>query len=243
MLRDFAAGATAGFAVDVALLPIDTIKTRLQSRQGFSAAGGLKNIYAGLAPAAACSVPSGAFFFTAYEETKRLTGSWMLASVVGEAAACLVRVPCDTIKQRLQAGYAKSVREAFNAVRERQGVWGLYAAYTVTLSRELPFAAIQFGLLERCKVAFGDELWKCAVYGSLCGAVAGAVTTPLDVAKTRVMLDEASRGHSMMAVLQRIAREEGPHKLFSGLTARVGFLSVGGFVFVGTFEAARTALP
>jgi solute carrier family 25 S-adenosylmethionine transporter 26 len=47
----------------------------------------------------------------------------------------------------------------------------------------------------------------------------------------------------MMAVLQRIAREEGPHKLFSGLTARVGFLSVGGFVFVGTFEAARTALP
>lgn len=38
-------GATAGLAVDLGLYPLDTIKTRLQSKQGFIAAGGLRNIY------------------------------------------------------------------------------------------------------------------------------------------------------------------------------------------------------
>ena len=53
------AGGLAGLTGDVILFPLDTIKTRLQSKQGFLKAGGFKNIYAGLLPAAAGSVPSG----------------------------------------------------------------------------------------------------------------------------------------------------------------------------------------
>jgi solute carrier family 25 S-adenosylmethionine transporter 26 len=37
-------GATAGLAVDLSLYPIDTLKTRLQSQQGFYAAGGFRNV-------------------------------------------------------------------------------------------------------------------------------------------------------------------------------------------------------
>ena len=53
------AGGIAGTIVDVVLFPLDTIKTRLQSRNGFWAAGGFRSIYAGIAPAAAGSAPSG----------------------------------------------------------------------------------------------------------------------------------------------------------------------------------------
>ena len=42
--RDVIAGGLAGFVVDVSLFPIDTIKTRFQSKTGFWAAGGLKHI-------------------------------------------------------------------------------------------------------------------------------------------------------------------------------------------------------
>jgi solute carrier family 25 S-adenosylmethionine transporter 26 len=53
------AGGVAGASVDIALFPLDTIKTRLQSAQGFMKAGGFSGVYAGLASAAAGSFPNG----------------------------------------------------------------------------------------------------------------------------------------------------------------------------------------
>lgn len=64
------AGAVAGFSVDVSLFPLDTVKTRLQSKQGFVKAGGFNGIYRGLGPAALGSAPGAAVFFTTYNLTK-----------------------------------------------------------------------------------------------------------------------------------------------------------------------------
>ena len=59
----FQAGGIAGTTVDVVLFPLDTIKTRLQSKKGFWAAGGFRSIYSGIIPAAAGSAPSGNLFY------------------------------------------------------------------------------------------------------------------------------------------------------------------------------------
>uniref|UniRef100_A0A3B3QLR3 Mitochondrial S-adenosylmethionine carrier protein n=1 Tax=Paramormyrops kingsleyae TaxID=1676925 RepID=A0A3B3QLR3_9TELE len=53
------AGGIAGMCVDLTLFPLDTIKTRLQSPQGFARAGGLRGIYAGVPSAAVGSFPNG----------------------------------------------------------------------------------------------------------------------------------------------------------------------------------------
>mmetsp|Transcript_1602 Transcript_1602/g.3945 ORF Transcript_1602/g.3945 Transcript_1602/m.3945 type:complete len:114 (-) Transcript_1602:898-1239(-) len=74
------AGGFAGTSVDVALFPIDTIKTRLQAPQGFLAAGGFRGIYNGLGAAAAGSAPGAALFFSVYEvcaKQKRLSVLFM----------------------------------------------------------------------------------------------------------------------------------------------------------------------
>ena len=55
------AGGLAGLSVDMALFPLDTVKTRLQSQQGFFKAGGFRGIYAGLPSAAVGSVPTGLY--------------------------------------------------------------------------------------------------------------------------------------------------------------------------------------
>jgi solute carrier family 25 S-adenosylmethionine transporter 26 len=65
------AGAIAGTSVDTILFPLDTIKTRLQSKQGFLKSGGFKNIYSGLSSAIMGSSPSAAFFFLTYETSKK----------------------------------------------------------------------------------------------------------------------------------------------------------------------------
>jgi len=55
----FQSGGAAGTAVDIALFPLDTLKTRLQSQAGFWKSGGLRGIYAGVGPAALGSAPNG----------------------------------------------------------------------------------------------------------------------------------------------------------------------------------------
>lgn len=47
--------------VDLILFPLDTVKTRLQSPQGFRKAGGFRGIYAGVPSTAIGSFPNGKF--------------------------------------------------------------------------------------------------------------------------------------------------------------------------------------
>ena len=60
----------AGAGVDCILFPLDTIKTRIQSKEGFFKAGSFKRIYNGLPSTLLGSAPTSALFFTAYELTK-----------------------------------------------------------------------------------------------------------------------------------------------------------------------------
>jgi solute carrier family 25 S-adenosylmethionine transporter 26 len=69
-LTALVAGGLAGTSVDVALFPIDTLKTRLQAPQGFLKAGGFRGIYNGLGAAAAGSAPGAALFFSTYEVSR-----------------------------------------------------------------------------------------------------------------------------------------------------------------------------
>lgn len=57
--RIMVAGAVAGLVVDTSLFPIDTIKSRLQSKAGFIKSGGFSHLYRGLMPVLAGSVPNG----------------------------------------------------------------------------------------------------------------------------------------------------------------------------------------
>lgn len=54
----------AGTAVDLLFFPIDTVKTRLQSSQGFLKAGGFRGIYKGIGSVVVGSSPGGASLFT-----------------------------------------------------------------------------------------------------------------------------------------------------------------------------------
>jgi solute carrier family 25 (mitochondrial S-adenosylmethionine transporter), member 26 len=54
----------------MALFPLDTLKTRLQSPKGFWNSGGLKGIYSGLPSTLVGSAPTAALFFLVYDTTK-----------------------------------------------------------------------------------------------------------------------------------------------------------------------------
>mmetsp|Transcript_4651 Transcript_4651/g.6734 ORF Transcript_4651/g.6734 Transcript_4651/m.6734 type:complete len:288 (-) Transcript_4651:3072-3935(-) len=264
------AGGFAGTSVDVALFPIDTIKTRLQSPQGFLAAGGFRGIYQGLGAAALGSAPGAALFFSVYEslkprvlKTQQKLGihneavSHMAAASCGEMAACLVRVPTEVVKAKMQTGGGSLVDTIkYTIFQERHGplgafTGGLYRGFGITLMREIPFAIIQFPLYEKSKQLLSD--WQqspsTSVQGAMCGsasgAIAAALTTPLDVVKTRLMLGVDKEGKAYkhaIDVLQRTVAEEGSTALLIGIQPRVMWISIGGFVFFGAYEGFKTLL-
>lgn len=250
--------------VDLTLFPLDTIKTRLQSQQGFSKAGGFRGIYAGVPSAAIGSFPNAAAFFVTYEYAKSSLGArgplaaphmapvtHMVAASLGEIVACLIRVPTEVVKQRTQASPSSSTYQMLLATLREEGVKGLYRGYRSTVLREIPFSLVQFPLWEYLKTLGsrrqGHTLhsWQAAVCGALAGGIAALVTTPLDVAKTRIMLAKAgtaAASGNIPLVLYDVWKTRGVTGLFAGSVPRVTFISVGGFIFLGAYEKVRNTL-
>jgi solute carrier family 25 S-adenosylmethionine transporter 26 len=257
------AGAVAGTTVDVSLHPLDTMRTRIQSAEGFWKAGGFKGCYRGILSAALGSGPGAAFFFSTYETMKVVIkqnsgGSehWThhaMASACGEVAACLVRVPTAVVTQNMQVGHYNSFTQAVQTTLSKGGVGGFYVGYGTTVMREIPFAFIQFPLYEGLKKAVasfqGSDSTpnQGAVCGSIAGAISSAVTTPLDVAKTRIMLEKPGPGETKkytgtFQTLSTIQKEDGFLALYRGIVPRVGWITVGGFIFFGAYEWSQKLL-
>lgn len=190
-------------------------------------------------------------------EEERETAWWkgpvthMIAASAGEVAACAVRVPTEVIKQRAQAGqHGGSSAAALRAIlgqystRGFSAVWReLYRGWGITVFREVPFTVIQFPLWEAMK-SWGRQrrggrevsAGESAAYGSVAGAIAAGLTTPLDVLKTRVMLSQERV--SVAEVFGRMVRDEGIRPFFAGIAPRITWISIGGAIFLGSYQWA-----
>ncbi|XP_039402581.1 S-adenosylmethionine mitochondrial carrier protein isoform X1 [Mauremys reevesii] len=255
------AGGIAGVCVDLILFPLDTIKTRLQSPQGFKKAGGFRGIYAGVPSAAVGSFPNAAAFFVTYEYVKCLlrTASppylspvtHMAAASFGEVVACLIRVPSEVVKQRAQVSPSSSTFQVLSNTLYQEGIQGLYRGYKSTVLREIPFSLVQFPLWESLKDLWSwkqghvVDSWQSATCGAFAGGFAAAVTTPLDVAKTRIMLAKAGSSNAsgnVLSALHSVWRSQGLPGLFAGVVPRMTAISLGGFIFLGTYDKTRRLL-
>ncbi|SAM00280.1 hypothetical protein [Absidia glauca] len=211
------AGGMAGTAVDTVLFPLDTIKTRLQSQAGFMASGGMRGVYSGLLAAVVGSAPSASLFFVTYEAAKRV-----LSTSIDPTYTPLIHMVAASC--------------------------GLYRGFLSTVAREIPFCCIQFPLYEYFKRVYAchygrpAEPYQAALCGSVAGGIAAAITTPLDVCKTRIMLSSKNQNiqqyTGILSTMKRVAAEEGPRALLSGLGPRVMWISIGGSIFLGVYEKA-----
>lgn len=262
-------GAAAGTSTDLVFFPIDTLKTRLQAKGGFFVNGGYRGIYKGLGSAVVASAPGASLFFVAYDSMKSFLKpkfqqvmpkaneslvdvvTQMSSSSIGEISACMVRVPSEVIKQRTQTHISNTSLKTLKTLLKNENGEGvrrnLYRGWSTTIMREIPFTCIQFPFYEFLKKRWAQldgvkEIppWKGAICGSVAGGVAAAMTTPLDVLKTRLMLS-----HESVPVVQlasTLFKEEGPKVFFSGVGPRTMWISAGGAIFLGVYELVHSVL-
>lgn len=259
VFEGFIAGGTAGVVVETALYPIDTIKTRLQAARG----GGkivLQGLYSGLAGNLVGVLPASALFVGVYEPAKKKllkilpenlsAVAHLTAGAIGGVAASLVRVPTEVVKQRMQTRQFASAPDAVRLIVAKEGFKGLYAGYGSFLLRDLPFDAIQFCIYEQLRIGYKLAARRDlndpenAAIGAFAGALTGAITTPLDVIKTRLMIQGSSANQykGIFDCVQTILREEGPPALLKGIGPRVLWIGIGGSIFFGVLERTKKIL-
>ncbi|CAE8612753.1 unnamed protein product [Polarella glacialis] len=184
-----------------------------------------------------------------------------MAAAAAEVSAVSFRVPSEVLKQRIQVGQHPSFSSALQRIYVAEGFAGFYVGFHATVMRELPFTMVQMTAFEalkrrhpwvslsetsRFQGALGVVGVESFTVGTTCGAVAGglagAVTTPLDLVKTRIMLSEQPARRGFVATLWTTFSEEGLAALFRGLVPRTCVSAAGGAIWLGSFDIISTLL-
>lgn len=166
---------------------------------------GPAGLYRGIGAIGLGAGPAHAVYFSAYEWFKEIfsggnpnnSAAHAVSGVFATVASDAVITPMDMVKQRLQLQSSpyKGVGDCVKRVMMEEGVGAFYASYRTTILMNAPFTAVHFatyeaakrGLMEVSLESASDErLIVHATAGAAAGALAAAVTTPLDVVKTQL---------------------------------------------------------
>jgi solute carrier family 25 iron transporter 28/37 len=251
------AGALAGIMEHCVMYPVDSVKTRMQSiRMGavyrspydalikmistegiFRPVRGIQAVFIGAGPA-------HAMYFSCYENMKvileKQLGHGPTAHGIAGCTAAIfhdaVMNPAEVVKQRMQmfSSPYKSCTQCFLSIWRVEGFRAFYRSYFTQLTMNVPFQGIHFMTYELMQDLMNPvrayDPRSHVVSGALAGAVAAAVTTPLDVCKTLLNTqelcafnnkDKAIRG--LPQAMRAVYRCCGFSGYFQGLQARVIF--------------------
>mmetsp|Transcript_89453 Transcript_89453/g.186891 ORF Transcript_89453/g.186891 Transcript_89453/m.186891 type:complete len:329 (+) Transcript_89453:102-1088(+) len=224
---------------------------------------GLRGMMRGAAVIGAGCVPAHAGFFGSYElavekfggeedanRALRMAGCGGLATIVHDA----VLTPHDVIKQHLQLGRHSGAVDAAWSLWRQAGITGFYRSLPVALAMNIPFTGILVACNDSLRRTFKvDEMMRgpggfvaAAPWHFMCagisGGIAGGLTTPLDVVKTRVQTQETTTRGATSSILQcctSIIRQQGLRGLFRGALPRVMLSTPSAAVSWSAYETIR----
>ncbi len=243
--------------------------------------GGYSGAMLGSFPSAAI------FFATYEFTKRKMIGEWeinetfshLTAGFLGDFVSSFVYVPSEVLKTRLQlqgrfnnphfhSGYNyKNLSDAIKTIIRQEGWATLFFGYKATLSRDLPFSGLQFAFYEKFRqIAYSVEqktldqdlsLTNEIFTGAAAGGLAGIITTPLDVVKTRIQTqlpdipENASQKqlkrqktltNSISRGLVTVFKTEGVAGLFSGVGPRFIWTSVQSSIMLLLYQIALKTL-
>ncbi|KAF4302402.1 Mitochondrial substrate/solute carrier [Botryosphaeria dothidea] len=205
----------------------------------FRQEGLLRGLYGGVVPAFLGSFSGTVIFFGTYEWTKRTMVdagiappiAYFTGGLLADLFAAPLYVPSEVLKTRLQlqgrynnpyfdCGY--NYRGTWHAARmivRTEGWHALFHGFKATLARDLPFSALQFAFYEQeqklAKAWVGSKdigLPLEILTGATAGGMAGVITCPLDVVKTRIQTQQSPEA---MAAFNAKAAKGKPNQLLT----------------------------
>ncbi|KAI0501937.1 hypothetical protein KFK09_016882 [Dendrobium nobile] len=265
VLKSALAGGLASALSTSVMYPIDTMKTRVQaSTLSFPELVsklpeiGIQGLYRGSIPAVLGQFSSHGLRTGIFEASKLILVNvaptlpdiqvQSMASFCSTVLGTAVRIPCEVLKQRLQAGIFDNVGEAIVGTLQQDGLKGFFRGTGATLCREVPFYVAGMGLYAEAKKAAQSllnrdlEPWEIIAVGALSGGLSAVITNPFDVMKTRMMTAPQGQPASMQMVAVSILRQEGPLGFFKGALPRFFWIAPLGAMNFAGYELAKKAM-
>jgi solute carrier family 25 iron transporter 28/37 len=205
------AGSIAGLTEHTLLLPLDNLKTHLQTksaslRDAFAEirSRGLLSFYRGSSIIALGCIPSHAVFFMNFEYMKRKVSNQnteidilgnMLVGSTATVFHDLMMTPCEMIKQRSQLlknlPYWAIIKHSY----AREGIKSFWRSFPVNFIGSIPNGTIFVTANENLKTLYRRHVSELTLSGHfLCASVSGMisawVTSPLDNIKTRLNVQQ-----------------------------------------------------
>lgn len=256
------ASAIAGVVTRLCTHPFDSIKTLLQAPESRYVSiydtwrlSSWRSLYRGLSVVLIAGTPGTMVYLTAYEHLKGESTNFathFLAGLGAEALACIVYVPIDVLKERLQVGMYKNPTDALASIfSTKVGAFQtLYRGYGATLASFGPYSALYFLCYEETKCLARQYLggnqqlpfWWVLVCSAGSGATASFLTSPLDLVKLRLQLDQRKQRDGMLSRLASVYSSSGFQGLFRGAGARVLHFVPAATISMTTYESCRGIL-
>jgi len=268
------------YPVDTVKTRIQASSRELGAMKTFRAVwreGGVRGLMRGSMVCGVGCVPAHIGLFGTYEFAK----AWLLDLEGQEhqplrAAACgamatvahdSIITPTDVVKQRLQIGGYYGALDCVRCTLRHEGPRAFYRSLPTTLAMNIPYMGLLVGTNESLKRSldlgakggvreqrFAGAPWYFLTAG-ISGALASAVTLPLDVVKTRLQTQGGrssylpSAGPEMplrysgiVSTMTVIFQEEGIRGFFRGLGPRVALAMPSAAICWGTYETIRMLL-
>lgn len=258
----FAGGVALPLAIGI-MHPLDTVRTAMQAAlqgdKGFLQITqnlGFRGFLRGVGTSILWASPQGAIRLCCYESCKENLNeifdmkplSVGISAIAGDLASSCIKVPRELVTQRMQTGQYRSGWAAAQKILQEDGAKGFFRGYASTCARDAPFMVLLFLSFEQFKawkvrLAFANSgpsqlfsPWsdmETVLWGGISGAIAGFLTTPFDVVKTRVMTSQVplSMGEAVRSI--------GPLGLFTGAGPRSAWWFCVSSIFFSSFGRLR----
>lgn len=220
------AGSLTTLIADVSMHPVDCIKTLQQSDVGIGLSlgqaaqqlwdsYGLLGFYHGFITYGVSDGSGGALKFAVWELWKQQSKSFPLAEklsglyiLMGAAlafvASSVLIVPGELLKQNMQMGHYDSLLGAVHGIYTTSGLPGFFTGYEGVLYRDIPYTMLELGLYDLFKSLIDSRrpddkqpsAWEEVAAAAATGGITATMTTPIDVVKTKLMVDAEYSGDS-----------------------------------------------
>ncbi|KAL6516030.1 hypothetical protein OROGR_019335 [Orobanche gracilis] len=173
-------------------------------------------------------------------------------SGISVAAATGITHPLDVIKVRLQMqlvgqrGPLIGMGKLSMRVVKNEGIRSLYLGLTPSLIRSVVYGGLRLGLYQPskyvCELAFeSTNVFMKIASGAFSGAVATALTNPVEVMKVRLQMN-TKRISGPIQELKKISSEEGVGALWKGVGAAMVRAAVLTASQLATYDESKLAL-
>jgi len=209
---------------------------------------GIPGFFNGLGCYVACDGAAGAIKFATYEALKNwvnenVSEEYFGTAIFGCAAlafvsSSVVLVPGELIKQRIQMGQVSSVSNGISTIWKNEGFFGFFTGYSGVCLRDIPYTMIELGLYDNLKSfyyklknnnlkeeekAMPLSQVEDILAAAVTGGIAGFLTGPLDMIKTKLMVN-SDLYSGFVDCVSKTVTDNGLPSIFQGSGARVAWL-------------------